>query len=95
LKDDDSKKSFVLYTDFPQATREMTDHAFREVICAACAYTESGEIPELSREARLVFTYLQTTLDRDRAKWEATKARMSAGGRKGAGTRWGGRETEE
>ena len=65
----DKKQSFVFYTDFPKHMELLDDTQFREVVIALCHYTESGTMPEMSREASLIFSSIKVTLDRDAKKW--------------------------
>ena len=87
----DKKQSFIIYTDFPESAKALSDSAFREVICAACDYTEHGTLPGMSPEAAIAFSFLKVTLDRDREKWDEVKAARSEAGKKGADARWNGK----
>ena len=89
LSDTDVKRSLVMYTDFPEAAKLLSDKAFREVVEGACYYTEHGEVREMSTEAALIFSYMKTTLDRDIAKWKDTRQKRSEAGQKGMAARWG------
>ena len=77
------KKSFILYTDLPKATEALSDSAFRELIMAACHYTEHGVVPSISPEARVAFPFLKVILDRDHGKWETICERNRTNGGKG------------
>ena len=79
----EKKRSFVMYTDFIERTNALSDAAFREVVAAACHYTEFEQLPELSTEAAIAFQFIKVTLDKDRVKWEAITERNRTNGSKG------------
>ena len=85
----DDKRSFVMYVDFPEATKKLSDSQFRELVLAMCQYTQHETLPELSQAADIAFSVFKVTLDRDREKWESTKEERSKAGKAGAAARWG------
>ena len=78
----DVKRSLVLYTDFPKHTELLNDKQFREVVTAACQYTETGSLPDMSKEAALIFSTIKVALDRDGAKWLDIKKKREEAAKK-------------
>ncbi|MDL2294068.1 DUF6291 domain-containing protein [Ruminococcaceae bacterium OttesenSCG-928-D13] len=85
------KNSFIMYTDFPKTAAGLSDAVFREIVCAACHYVETGEVPDMTAEGKIAFPFLKTTLDRDAVKWEIERQKRSEAGKKGADARWNGK----
>ena len=74
------RPGFMMYHDVFHALEELDDASFKRVLCAACQYSEDGEISmALSTVERVLFGMLKGKLDAD---WERYQRRVEAG-RKG------------
>jgi len=85
------KTSFVMYTRYAEPFNILNGDDVKRLITAIFAYVERGDVPNFGSNASLnmAFAVVRADLDRDAAKWEESKARMSAGGKKGMSARWG------
>lgn len=74
------RPGFMMYHDVFHALEELDDASFKRVLCAACQYSEDGEISmALSTVERVLFGMLKGKLDAD---WDRYQRRVEAG-RKG------------
>lgn len=74
------RPGFMMYHDVFHALEELDDASFKRVLCAACQYSEDGEISTaLNTVERVLFGMLKGKLDAD---WERYRRRVEAG-RKG------------
>lgn len=75
------KPGFMMYHDVFHALEGLEDASFKRVLCAACAYSETGEISgELDCTEAVVFGLVRSRLDAD---WEKYNSRVEAGRRGG------------
>lgn len=66
------KKSFVLYHDYWNWFRLLTDDELGKLIRAIFNYEREQTVPyDLNEKTMIVFYMVKDTLDRDRAKYEA------------------------
>lgn len=75
------RPGFMMYHDVFHALEELDDASFKRVLCAACQYSEDGEISTaLNTVERVLFGMLKGKLDAD---WERYQKRVEAGRRGG------------
>lgn len=81
----EEKKSFLLYTNYIDLIRELTDEEAGRLIKAILLY-ENGEQVELGGGERIAFAFIRARLDQDEAAWKESKRRRSEAGRAGGRT---------
>ena len=75
------RPGFMMYHDVFHALEELDDASFKRVLCAACQYSEDGEVSTaLNTVERVLFGMLKGKLDAD---WERYQKRVEAGRRGG------------
>ena len=85
IKDQDRKKSFVLYTDTRELWESLSDEQAGKLIKHIYSYAV-GEDPDSPDEmTKLLSIQIKKTLDRDQNKWEEVKKARSKNGKKGGG----------
>lgn len=78
------KKSFVVYFDWDEAFEHLDDSELGEIFRALFKYAKEGEKPEFSHKSlNAVFSFMRTTLDRDRKAYEDKCKKNRANGQKG------------
>ena len=84
------KLSFVMYVRHRALFVKLNGEQALQLNLAIFDFVEHGKIPDFSADDRLdiAFSSIRNDLERDAAKWEESKARMSAGGKKGMTNRW-------
>lgn len=79
----DEKKSFLLYLDYREHFELLDDEGKGRLLMALFEYAESGRILELSGMEKMAFSFIRKQMDKDSQKWEETKHKRQAAGRKG------------
>lgn len=74
---------FMLHLDAQETVDELSDAEAGQTLKALLAYCNSGQEPELTGGAKIVFGILRRQFDRDKEAYEAKCARLSANGAKG------------
>tara|TARA_R100000951_G_C2592265_1_gene165442 strand:+ start:49 stop:798 length:750 start_codon:yes stop_codon:yes gene_type:complete len=77
------KKSFILYNDQRKIVDKLSNEQAGILLKLIYSYAdgEQKDIDDLTID--VVFTGIQSTMDRDREKWELTKQKRSEAGKKG------------
>ena len=78
------KKSFVVYFDWDEAFEYLDDSEVGEIFRALFKYAKEGIVPEFSHKSlNAVFSFMRSTLDRDRKAYEDRCKTNKANGQKG------------
>ena len=77
------KGSFVVYLDIKEIVDELDDAQVAALFRAMLEYQTTGKVPKLSGALRYIFIPIRQQMDRDREKWDKTKAARAESGRKG------------
>lgn len=77
------QKSFIMYCDYIEPIKKLKNEDAGILIKAILSYVSEGELIPLSDAADIAFSFIKTSLDRDKIKWEETKEKRSAAGRAG------------
>jgi len=88
-----------MYTRYATPFERLSGGEMKLLMSAIFAYVENGEIPDVSQwdnfpRLDMAWAMVKDDLDRDGAKWEDAKTRMSEAGKKGMASRWGKGNTE-
>ena len=80
-----------MYVRYSEPFNILNCDDIKRLMTAIFAYVERGDVPNFNDNVGLnmAFSVVRADLDRDAAKWEESKERMSAGGKKGMAARWG------
>lgn len=78
-----SKNSFVLYCDIYNSIKEFSIDDKATLLDAIFCYSIGEDIPKMSNIVKVAFSFIKTTLDRDKAKWEQTRTERQIAGSKG------------
>ena len=80
----EEKNTFIVYADdIKEIIDELDDEQVASLFRAMVEYQVSGKEPGFSGSLRFVWIPIRQHMDRDCAKWQRTKERRSAAGRKG------------
>ena len=80
----EEKNTFIVYADdIKEIIDELNDNQVASLFRAMVDYQVSGKEPGFSGSLRFVWIPIRQHMDRDCAKWQRTKERRSAAGRKG------------
>jgi hypothetical protein len=78
------KKGFIVYLDWEKQLSLLSDEERGKLFTALFNYEKTGETPDnLSDVASMAFSFIQTTLDRNREKYESNCERNRKNGAKG------------
>lgn len=78
------KKSFVLYTEYIDAIKALSDEQCGLLFRAILASQSGREMPILDPVTGMAFSFIKNDLDKNAAKYEATRKQRSEAGKKGA-----------
>lgn len=82
------RPGFMMYHDTFHALVELEDASFKRVLCAACQYSETGEIStQLDAVERALFGMLKSKLDADWGRYQRRVEAGRKGGQKSGETR--------
>lgn len=86
------KNSFVLYTDFYEVLKDLSDEQLGLLHRVIYRYVISGDDTEakilLSPEVKIAFNFIKLQIDKNKEKWEETKEKRAEAGKKGMQNRW-------
>ena len=77
------KGSFVVYTDIKEIIDDLDDKQVADLFRAMLDYQVTGKVPKLTGSLKYIFIPIRQQMDRDREKWDKTRASRSESGRKG------------
>ena len=83
------KSSFILYTDFYDVIKDLTDEQIGKLHRAIYIYQLEDKIIELDAITKMAFKFIRLQLDKNKSKWEETKEKRTEAGKKGSEKRWG------
>lgn len=83
------KNSFILYTDFYDVIKDLTDEQIGKLHRAIYIYQLEDKIIELDAITQIAFKFIRLQLDKNKSKWEETKEKRAEAGKKGNEKRWG------
>ena len=78
-----SQNSFILYTDSFEEIQLLTMEQRGLLLTTAFCYVNALPLPELDQATSVLWQTWKKNIDRNAQKWEATRQRRSAAGRKG------------
>ena len=84
----DEKISFLLYKEWGDYVRMLTDEERGKLLIAIFNFQDTGEVPEFNGQLKMVFTMMIKQFELDDKKWIEQKAKRSEAGKKGAEARW-------
>lgn len=91
----EEKVSFLMYLDYEEHFKIMTDEQIGQLMRAIMEYEKTKKIPELEGMVKMAFSFIKAQLDRDREKWKTEKNKRSTAGKKGMAKRWNNSEHKE
>jgi hypothetical protein len=77
------QNSFILYTDSLEEVQLLTMEQRGLLLTTAFCYVNTLPLPELDQATSVLWQTWKKNIDRNAEKWEATRQRRSAAGRKG------------
>ena len=80
---DKEKKSFLIYLDYEEHFKLMSDEQLGQLIRAIIEYEKNKEVPRLDGMVKMAFSFIKAQLDRDREKYEEKCAKNKENGAKG------------
>ena len=82
------KNSFVLYTEFYEVMKDLTDAQIGKLHRAIYIYQLEGKIIDLDPELAMAFKFVKVKLDKNQTKWEEEKIKRSEAGKKHKGNQY-------
>lgn len=79
----DSKDSFVVYTDIKEIIDELDDKQVATLFRAMVEFRVTGKAPKLTGTLKYIFIPIRQQMERDKEKWEQTRAARAKSGQKG------------
>ena len=79
----ESKDSFVVYTDIKEILDDLDDKQVASLFRGMVDYRITGKAPKFTGTLKYIFIPIRQQMDRDREKWERTRASRAESGRKG------------
>ena len=80
----DNKNSFLVYAaDIKETLDDLTDEQVGKLFRGMVDYQVTGETPTFSGELKFAFIPIRQQMDRDNTKWQQTRDKRTASGRKG------------
>ena len=79
----ESKDSFVVYTDIKEILDDLDDKQVAALFRGMVDYRITGKDPKFAGMLKYIFIPIRQQMDRDREKWERTRASRAESGRKG------------
>lgn len=77
------KNSFLIYHEYREHLKLLTDEQRGQLLMALIDYSEAGEIPELDGITQMAFSFIRSQMDRDSEKYESRVAANRENGKKG------------
>lgn len=85
-----NKKGFVMYLDYEEHFRLLSDEELGQLLRTIYEYERTGEIPVIeNKTVAMAFSFICSQLERDNIKYEKTIAKRKVAGKLGADSRWG------
>ena len=82
------KSSFLFYAEWAKNIEILTDEQSGVLLKAILALANDTELPQMDAVTRMCFSFIETQIERDSAKYEGRVASRSEAGKKGAEARW-------
>ncbi len=79
----ESKDSFVVYTDIKEIIDELDDKQVATLFRAMVDFRITGKAPKLTGTLKYIFIPIRQQMERDKEKWEQTRAARAKSGQKG------------
>ena len=79
----ESKDSFVVYTSIKEILDDLDDKQVASLFRGMVDYRITGKVPKFTGPLKYIFIPIRQQMDRDREKWERTRASRAESGRKG------------
>ena len=77
----DNKKSFILFTEYAEDLKDLSDEQFGQLMRAIFKYENSGSVSvELDAECAIAFKFIARDLDRAREKYTQAAKNGQQGG---------------
>lgn len=77
------KSSFLIYHEYREPLKLLTDEQRGRLLMALIDYSESGVVPELDGISMMAFSFIQSQIDRDSKKYENRCSSNRENGKKG------------
>lgn len=77
------KNSFLIYHEYREPLKLLTDEQRGQLLMALIDYSESGVVPELDGISMMAFSFIQSQMDRDSKKYENRCSSNRENGKKG------------
>ena len=82
------KSSFLFYAEWAKNIEILTDEQSGVLLKAILALANETELPQMDAVTRMCFSFIETQIERDSAKYEWRVESRSEAGKKGAEARW-------
>lgn len=82
------KNSFVLYTEFYEVMKDLTDAQIGKLHRAIYIYQLEGKVIDLDPALAMAFKFVKVQLDKNQAKWEEQRNKRSDAGKKHKGNQY-------
>ena len=82
------KNSFVLYTEFYEVMKDLTDAQIGKLHRAIYIYQLEGKVIDLDPALAMAFKFVKVKLDKNQTKWEEEKIKRSEAGKKHKGNQY-------
>lgn len=80
---DKEKVSFLMYLDYEEHFKLMTDEQLGQLLRAIMEYEKTRYVPQLDGMVKMAFSFIKAQLDRDREKYEEKCAKNKENGKRG------------
>ena len=80
---DKEKISFLMYLDYEEHFKLMTDEQLGQLLRAIMKYEKTRQVPQLDGMVKMAFSFIKAQLDRDREKYEEKCAKNKENGKRG------------
>ena len=80
---DKEKISFLMYLDYEEHFKLMTDEQLGQLLRAIMEYEKTRQVPQLDGMVKMAFSFIKAQLDRDREKYEEKCAKNKENGKRG------------
>lgn len=82
------RDSFILYSEWWEQIKVLTDEQRGRLMAAIFAYSAEGQLPELDPATGMCFAFIRAKLDKDATEWrKKCEARSKAGAKGGSAPR--------
>ena len=80
---DKEKVSFLMYLDYEEHFKLMTDEQLGQLLRAIMEYEKTRQVPQLDGMVKMAFSFIKAQRDRDREKYEEKCAKNKENGKRG------------